>query len=148
MTVESTTRRLISAYADEKWKSDHVEAQFCCEVEEHLAWAVRLFKGLFEFEARAQSQALGGSEEATIADLDGMTALYAMWLKATERCLPVARTFMDRGYAVEGLDAFEKAIAEASWIVESAAIEARLCPRDDLANQIELGNPDPERYGH
>jgi len=148
MTITSTTRRLISAYADiEQWQIDHIEAQLCCDFEEHLAWGVRLFEGLLGLEARAQSRALERSDEEPTADLDDMPALYAMWLKTSERCLPVLQKLKDWGYAVEGLDAFEKAIAEARWIGESVAIEAEIRPYGELLGRLAPENPAPERYG-
>ncbi len=76
-----------------------------------------------------------------------MPALYAMWLETSERCLTAARKLKDWGYEVVGLDAFEKAIAEARWIGESVAIEAEIRPYDELVDRLAPENPAPERYG-
>ena len=148
MTIPSTTRRLISAYAGvESWKIDHIEAQLCRDIEDDLAWGVRLFDGLLEFEARIHSRAQGLPNEATLTCLGELSGLYAMWLGTSERYLELARKVKDWGYEIEGLDTFERAVAEARWIRESMSIEAEIRPYEELAGQLSPSNPDPVRYG-
>lgn len=82
-----------------------------------------------------------------IDDLDSVTSLYRMWLEASERCLIVAKGFTDKGYAISGLDAFEKAVVEARWVCQSAIIEGEIQPYHESLERLTPDNPDPARYG-
>ena len=148
MATTSLTQDLVRAYANnESWKVDHIEAQLCCDFEEHLAWGVRLFEGLLTFEARMQDRVLRGGDPRLIDELESMPDLYNQWLNASERCLTVVKRFAEKGYAVDGLDTFEEAITQARWICESAAIEAEIRPYEEVLERLKPGNPDPSRYG-
>lgn len=141
-------RSLIVAYTgNERWKSDHIEAQLCFDVEESMAWGVRLFEGLKEFDARLESRALAKFDETVPRELDELASLYLMWLQGSEVGLSLAKDFASKGYSLAEFDAFEKAVLEARWICESAAIESQMQPYRESLDRLRPENPNPSRYG-
>ena len=148
MPSSNITKDLISAYANnDQWETDHFEAQKCYDLEERLSWGIRLFEGLLEFESRLQRRESGKSEAEAIETLIALPSLYQVWLSASESCLKFAEEFVSKGYQLADLEAFRKAVMEARWICESAAIEEEIQPYDKVLEQLAPDNPDWERYG-
>lgn len=147
MADTRTTRRLLTAYADEEqWKRDHVEAQTCLNVEETLAWGVHLFRGLLDLESRAQFHAFNDPVRCVEELLEAMPEFYKSWLSSSERHLATAMKFQAKGYTVEGFDEFRACVEEARCLLGNLDLEDQIRPFEELASMARPENPRPERY--
>lgn len=142
------TQRLISAFTEaEPWKIDHDEAMRCSDLEDSMAWAVRLMNGLAEDEARLQSVAMGATAEdceAVVAKFDKMRKEL---VDACREALPLVGSLMQQGYRVDGVDEFRRALEEAQNLLEAAEFERGLPPFEESRRLVRPNNPRPERYG-
>lgn len=147
MPAIRTTRRLLTAYADrEQWKWDHDEAQACLDVAEKLAWGVHIFKGLLDLETRTQARALERRSPETEQLLELMPLFYQLWTEASEFYLERAREFLEKGYAVDGLDGFQETVEEARCLLGNMELEEQIRPMEELLSHSRPDNPRPERY--
>ena len=95
MAAIRTTRRLLTAYADEKEsceKGGRDEAQSCLDIEERLAWGVQLFRGLMALEARTQAHALRETTAEVEQLLELMPLFYPLWIGVSERYMVSPRS--------------------------------------------------------
>lgn len=142
------TQRLISAFTNaEPWKIDHDEAMLCRDLEDSMAWAVRLMNGLAEDEARLQNIARGATAEdceVVVAKFDNMRKELVDGCRAA---VPLVESLMQQGYRVDGVGEFRQALEEAQNMLDAAEFERELPPLEELRRLVRPNNPRPERYG-
>lgn len=147
MSAISTTRRLIEAYASEPWKEQHDQAMLCRDIEEAMAWGVRLYRGLMEEEAAIQARALARRGEESAPDLSEFEEVFRQWVATSEMVLRVVERLADKGLQVDGLDVFRRVAEEARCQLELWDLEPEILPIEEALSLVRPENPRPNRYG-
>lgn len=148
MSLATTTKRLISAYADaEQWKAPHREAMLCRDIEDDIAWGVRLFRGLCEHDAKLQALVINGKVAPDDPALSEIASLYDMWVRAARQRLKFVNTMEKEGFSVEGAEDFQATLEEAECFIENSGFGERLPAIEELIQHARPDNPRPERYG-
>jgi len=144
----SMTQKILSVYANkEQWETAHDEAQSCSDLEEKLAWGLKLFQTLQDQEVRLQSNAPQALSAEVQKVLEDMPRLYQLWLVASETYLGMAQDFQTKGYMVDEIKTFAETVEEVRWICESMALEEEILPFEQLRQLARPDNPRPDRYG-
>ncbi len=147
MSAFSTKRRLISAYAEsESWKNAHAQAMHCRDLEEDMAWGVKLFRGLVEAEARLQALNLKGRMAADDPVWPEIDECYRAWTAVSGKILAEAERLAAIGFAVEGSMTFRATLEEAWNLLGNMDLEGEIRPFEELAGMAKPENPRPERY--
>jgi hypothetical protein len=148
MSAISTTRRLISSYAEcEPWKEHHDQAMLCWDVEEKMAWGINLLQGLSDLEARLQARVLGGREAWQKLDLAEIEQAYRSWVTGSESLLRQAEALAEQGFPLDGLAEFRGKVEEVRCQIELWDLEPEIRPIEEALPLTKPENPRPARYG-
>jgi hypothetical protein len=113
-SVIRATRELIGSYARLAPSQDqHDRVMACWDVEERMAWGVRLFRGVAEVEARLQSHAFRGVTSCVDRVWAEIGQVYRMWTVASLKLLREAERLAHEGFSVEGLAEFRAILEQA-----------------------------------
>ena len=97
------TRQLVSAYANGDTREvGHDEAQVCLDIEENLAWGVRIFDGLKAVDARLQAHFLDHPDTDSAAADDAILECYRIFRDACRSHLDSARPITRTDLTWEG----------------------------------------------
>jgi hypothetical protein len=143
------SRRLVLAFAEaEPWKIDHQRAMLCRDIEDDMAWGIRLMSGLAEEEATFQALVLAGGPAGDIeAGMAGIDECRRVLVEVCEKILETAESLRRDRDAIDGIEEFRAAIEEARHRVEAAEFEQELPPLETMRPLLRPENPRPERYG-
>ena len=106
----SPIRRQLDAYA-ESWKSDHLAAQECFDVEEGIAIGVSLASVLDQMEAGWRGRVFRGTRPPSDDEADLFRALLELWLIVSDMALSRAVELEGRFETVKGIDDLRAVVA-------------------------------------
>jgi hypothetical protein len=121
-------RRMLSAYAgnSEPWKPDHDTAMACRDLEDWLDFGNSIFEALSRVRRRH-----GASDPEIRKEIEG---LYRDWLKPCQEAVNGIEMFEQRGYQVQGSEAFRRNCEEAKAFLHkerrATDLETRIGLRD------------------
>lgn len=148
MSAIPMARRLIEAYAaSEPWKVDHQRAMACRDIEEAMAWGIRLLRGLSDEQATLQARAIAGRSEEIDRQLAEIEDLFRQLVVNLRMTLAGAEHLTQEGFPLDGLDEFRGLAEEAQCQVELWDFERELLPIEEARPRLKPENPRPERYG-
>ena len=97
------------------WKAQHIEAQACFDLEEHLALGVSLFDLLRDGEDTWHRRVLEGKIAYNPRHHEGWRRVIGLWAQPCEGLERAVGAFEKRGFAVEGAEEFRRRCDEARW---------------------------------
>jgi hypothetical protein len=148
MPVIRATRELISTYSQcVPWKEQEDRVMACWDLEERMAWGIKLFRGVADFESRLQSHAFRGITSSVDRVWQEVEQVYCLWTGASEKLLRAAEKLAQEGFTVDGLSEFRATLEQARSRLGFPDLEPETRPITDTAPHNEQATAQAGHFG-
>jgi hypothetical protein len=135
-------RRQIDFLA-EQWKSNHLDAMTCRDIEDFLHLAIQAFFWICRESDNAQQDILNGARPYSEEEYRGFHKMYAEWLNVCQCYVPHLEECESKGFEVQHAAKFRECLREATGILtpdsDFFSSDSLVILRDNAIDEFRAG---------